>query len=826
MADNNIKEGQIDTKKKRKYIICLWSLFGFGVLSTIVFFSLLSYGYLGFMPTFEDLENPKSALATDIISEDGVTLGKFYVENRSQVDFEEISPYLIQALVATEDERFYEHSGVDVRGLGRVLFKTVIMQQKNSGGGSTITQQLAKMLFHGHAQNKWERYTQKLKEWVIAVKLERSYTKEEILAMYLNRAAFIYDAYGIESASWTFFNTNVGNLKKEQAAVLVGMLKNPSLYNPIRRPDLVKERRNTVLFQMLRSRYINKMEYDSLKTLPLSLEFTRSDHKEGVAPYFREWVRLMLTAEKPERQNYPQWNMQKYIEDSIQWQTNPAYGWIKKNPKADGSYYNIYKDGLKIHSTIDSRLQKYAEQALEEHLGNELQPKFFESKGVYKEYDPSKVKGRAPFSSDVTSDQYKDILRRAMKNSDRYRTLKKAGASEEEIEKNMHTPTEMKIFDWNGEKDVVWTPADSVLYHKFFLRSGMMSVDPRNGHIKVYVGGPNFKYFQYDMVSQGKRQVGSTVKPFVYALAMRDGRTPCDLAPNTPQTFQVMDPEGNWTTWTPRNAGDARLGDMVSLKWGLANSNNNVTAWVMKQYSPQAVVQLMHDLGVYSHIDPVYSLCLGTSDVSLFEMVSAYATFANKGVHIDPIGITSIEDKYGNVIAKFVSEEHEVMSEESAYMMVNLLEGVINQGTGRRLRGPAYQLKNKMGGKTGTTQNHSDGWFMSILPNLVSGVWVGGEDRSIHFDSMNLGQAANMAIPVFGRFILKVFGNEGLTHPTDKTNFTISPEDVFIAPPSISYSLDCADRNLNADEGNDEAMEMIDSEAESSADGEGSVFDI
>lgn len=829
MADKDIKKEKVSPKKKRKYLIILWSLFLFGILSLVVFFALLSYGKLGFMPTFEDLENPKSALATDIISEDGVTLGKFYVENRSQVDYEEISPYLIQALVSTEDERYYEHSGIDMRGLGRVLFKTIIMRDESSGGGSTITQQLAKLLFHEEeirrGQTKWERYTQKIKEWVIAVKLERSYTKEEILAMYLNRAAYIYDAYGIESASWTFFHTNVGNLKKEQAALLVGMLKNPSLYNPVRFPERALERRNVVLGQMYRSRYLSTMEKDSLQQLPLGLDFNRSDHKKGIAPYFREWVRLMLTADKPVRENYPKWNLQKFVEDSIQWETNPAYGWIKKNPKADGSYYNIYKDGLKIHTTIDSRLQKYAEQAMEEHLGVELQPKFFESKGIAKEYDPKNVKGRAPFSRDVTAEQYNDILKRAMKNSDRYRTLKRSGCSEEQIEKDMHTPTEMKIFDWKGEREVVWTPADSVLYHKFFLRSGMMSVDPRNGHIKVYVGGPNFQYFQYDMVSQGKRQVGSTVKPFVYALAMREGHTPCDLAPNTPQTFQVMNPDGTWGTWTPRNAGDARLGDMVSLKWGLANSNNNVTAWVMKQYSPEAVVQLMHDLGVYSHIDPVYSLCLGTSDVSLFEMVGAYSTFANRGVHIDPIGITSIEDKYGNIIASFVSTEREVMNEESAYMMINLLEGVINQGTGRRLRGPAYQLKNKMGGKTGTTQNHSDGWFMSILPNLVSGVWVGAEDRSVHFDSMNLGQAANMAIPVFGKFILKVFGNEALAHPTDKTKFTISPDDVFTTPASITYSLDCADKHLNADEGNDEAMEMIDSEADTSSDGEGSVFD-
>lgn len=816
-----------DKNKKRKYLIFLWSAFATLVIATIVFFTLLSYGLLGFMPSFEDLENPKSALATDIISEDGVTIGKYYIENRSQVDFEDMAPCLIQALVSTEDERFYEHSGIDMRGLARVLFKTIILQQKNSGGGSTITQQLAKLLFHEeeirNGQTKWERYTQKLKEWVIAVKLERAYTKEEILAMYLNRAGFIYDAYGIESASWTFFHTNVGNLKPEQAAMLVGMLKNPALYNPIRRPDMVLERRNTVLFQMRRSHHINQTEYDSLKALPLGLDFNRSDHKEGIAPYFREWIRLTLTAPEPKRENYASWQSQKFYEDSLQWVNNPAYGWIHKNPKSDGSLYNIYKDGLKIHTTLDSRLQKYAEQSLEEHLGNELQPKFFQSKSV---------KGKhvdMPFSSKISKAQAEEIINRAAKNSDRYRALKKAGASEAEITKNFNTATEMKVFSWKGEVDTVLTPMDSIKYHKFFLRAGMMSVDPHNGHIKVYVGGPNFKYFQYDMVSVGKRQVGSTVKPFVYALAMREGHTPCDLAPNTPQTFQIRDSQGEWTTWTPRNAGDARADEMVSLKWGLANSNNNVTAWVMKQYSPEGVAQLMHDLGVVSHIDPVVSLCLGTSEVTLFEMVSAYSTFANRGVHIEPMAITSIEDKYGNTISQFVSTEKEVMNEEASYMMINLLEGVINQGTGRRLRGPAYQLRNKMGGKTGTTQEHADGWFMSVMPNLVSGVWVGGEDRSIHFDSMNLGQAANMAVPVFGRFALKVFANEGLKHPTSKTNFTVSPEDTFMPPPFITYNLDCSDEHINADEGEDAGIkdlrEKYDLNGQESGNSDDSVFD-
>ncbi len=762
----------------RKPLIWFWSIFAFGIIAIAVFFILLSEGFLGFMPSFEDLENPKNSLATDVVSADDVTLGKFYIENRSQVEYEEISPYLIKALISTEDERFYDHAGIDFKGLLRVLVRTAILRQ-DAGGGSTITQQLAKMLFHGHAQSKWERYTQKLKEWVIAVKLERSYTKEEIIAMYLNRVGFIYDAYGIESASWTFFGTNVGNLKIEQAAMLVGMLQNPALYNPIRREELVTTRRNVVLGQMLKLRHISNAEFDSLKSLPLGLDFKRSDHKDGLAPYFREYIRLMMTAEKPDMSKYASWQKDKFYEDSIQWMTNPLYGWIAKNPKSDGSLYNLYRDGLKIRTTIDSRMQAYAEESMKEHLGFELQPKFFNSKKGAK---------YAPYSKDITKDQFEDMIGRAIKNSDRYRTLKKLGKSQEEINKAMHTPVETKIFTWQGERDTVITPYDSVVYHKHFLRASMMSVDPKNGHIKVYVGGPNFKYFMYDMVSQGKRQVGSTIKPFVYCQAMRDGYTPCDLAPNVPQTFLLDD----GSTWTPRNAGDARNGEMVSLKWGLANSNNNITAWVMKQTSPQTVTNLIHALGIRSKIDEVYSLFLGTSDVSLYEMVGAYATFVNKGVHIDPIAVTSIEDKYGNVIGKFGPNESEPIDEQTAFLMVNLLEGVVNQGTGRRLRGPAYQLRNEMGGKTGTTQNQSDGWFMSIMPNLVTGVWVGGEERGIHFDSMSIGQASNVAIPIFGRFLLKVYDDPKIKG--------ITPDDTFEKPEVFKYSLDCSDKNINADE--------------------------
>lgn len=777
MKEEAKSKKSINWKDYKRPLIWFWSIFGVGVVAVVVFFILLSYGFLGFMPTFEDLENPKNSLATDIISADNALLGKFYIENRSQVEFNEISPHLINALISTEDERYYSHSGIDMRGLLRVLFRTIIMHDTSQGGGSTITQQLAKMLFHDRAQSKWERISQKFKEWIIAVKLERSYTKEEIIAMYLNRVGFIYDAYGIESAAWTFFSCKVSDLRIEQAAMLVGMLKNPALYNPIRREERVIQRRNVVLGQMLKTRYISRTEFDSLKTLPLGLEFRRSDHKEGIAPYFREYIRLMLIAKKPESENY-KYNPQKFFEDSLQWCNNPLYGWIEKNPKADGSNYNIYRDGLKIYTTLDSRLQAYAEKALSEHLGNELQPQFFRTKKGMK---------NAPYSK-ITDEEYDNLMNRSIKNTERYRSMKKDGASPEEINKAMHTAVEMKVFTWQGEKDTVLTPYDSILYYKHFLRASMMSVDPHNGHIKVYVGGPNFKHFMYDMVTVGKRQVGSTIKPFVYTVAMHSGNTPCDLVPNTPQTFLLDD----GTTWTPRNSGDQRAGEMVSLKWGLANSNNNVTAWVMKQSSPQAVAKMIHDLGIYSYIDPVYSLFLGTSDVSLYEMVGAYATYVNKGVHIDPIGVTRIEDKYGNVISTFSAQEREVIDEQTAFLMVNLLEGVVNQGTARRLRGPAYQLTNQMGGKTGTTQNQSDGWFMSILPNLVSGVWVGGEDRSIHFDNMRLGQASNMAIPIFGRFILKVFNDETIT--------SITPDDVFEVPSSFSYSLDCSDRNMNADE--------------------------
>lgn len=759
-----------------------WIVFAALVGLAVLFFTLLSQGILGYIPSFSELENPRSNVATEILSCDGQPLGRFYVENRSFVDYDEIAPNVVQALVATEDERFYEHAGIDVQGLFRVLFKTVVLGDRDSGGGSTITQQLAKMLFHDRASSLSERFVQKLNEWVIAVKLERAYTKQEIIAMYLNKVGFVYDAYGIESAAYTFFGCHASALRTEQGAVLVGMLKNPALYNPIRRPELVRERRNVVLGQMLRSRHISEAQCDSLKALPLDISrFKREDHKDGLAPYFREFLRLQLRAHKPERRNYAAWQEQDFLDDSAAWVSNPLYGWIDKNPKTDGEPYDIYRDGLKIYTTIDSRMQRYAEQTVKEHVGGYLQRVFLKF---------NKGKKYAPYSGNITEEQYQAMVGRSLRDSERWRILKHAGWDEERIRQAMQQPVEMKVFDWTApdlERDTVMSPFDSVVYHKHFLRCGFMAMDPANGYVKAYVGGPNFRYFQYDMVGKGRRQIGSTVKPFVYGSVFDEGNaTPCDLVPNSPQTFTIPADDGVGTkTWTPRNAGDSRLGQMVSLKWGLANSNNNVTAWAMKQTTPQKVAKLMNDLGIRSHIDPVVSLFLGTSDVKLMEMCEAYSAFVNHGVRSEPLIVTDIRDRYGNLITHFDKRTQEVLGEQIAYMMVNLLQAVVNQGTALRLRGPQYGLRCKMGGKTGTTQNQSDAWYMAVLPHLVCGSWVGGEDRAIHFDNMSLGQASNSALPLFGHFIEKVYADESILE--------VRPEDEFTAPATINFSLDCGD---------------------------------
>jgi len=771
---------------KKKAIRRMYAIFAGLTSFTILFFFLISIGVFGFMPTFEELENPKSYLATEIYSADNVLIGTFYLENRTTVEYTEISPHVINALISTEDLRFHEHPGIDVRGLGRVAVRTVLLRDQSSGGGSTITQQLAKLLFHKPAKNKLQRFMQKLKEWIIAVKLERSYTKKEIITMYLNKVPFIYDAYGIKSASNTFFSVEQDSLKIEEAAVLVGMLKNPSLYNPVRNPEGTERRRNVVLGQMMKADHISSEEFDSLKQIPLSLNFRRLDHNQGLAPYFREYLRIILNAQYPEKSKYrASWQQQKFIEDSIEWSTNPLFGWVRKNLKSDGTTYDIYRDGLKIYTTIDSRMQQYAEEAVLQHLGKDLQPKFnLEKRG----------RPRAPFTRDITQAQYDQIINRAIQQSERYNRLKQNDIPNDSILLEFKKPIPMRVFSYKGEIDTIMSPLDSIHYYKFFLRASLLSIDPQSGHVKAYVGGPNFQYFKYDMATQGKRQVGSAIKPFVYTLAMQEGMSPCDMVPNVQQTFFL--PTGN--TWQPKNTGTARTNEMVSLKWGLAQSNNNITAWIMKQYNPEAVANMIRSLGIISPIDAVPALCLGTPDFGLSEMVAAYCTYANKGVHVEPLFVTRIEDRFGNVISSFHPRKKETISEDKAYLMLNLLQGVVNTGTGVRLRA-TYNLRGEIGGKTGTTQNHSDGWFIGVTPNLVTGIWVGGEDRDIHFDNIRLGQAANMALPIWALYMIDVY--------KDKT-IPVFLEDKFDKPLRMKYNLFCPDEKIPVSE-DDVELEYI-----------------
>ena len=708
------------------------------------------------MPPVEDLENPNYKFATEIFSEDGKVLGTYSYskENRVFVGYNDLSPHIINALIATEDVRFAEHSGIDAIALFRAVVKRGILMQKNAGGGSTISQQLSKQLYSPSADNIVERLFQKPIEWVIAVKLERYYTKEEILTMYLNKFDFLNNAVGIKTAAYTYFGCEPKDLKIEEAATLVGMCKNPSLYNPVRYNERSRGRRNVVLDQMRKAGYITIEERDSLQALPLKLSYHRVDHNEGLATYFREYLRGVLNAKKPDKSDYRGWQMQKYYEDSLDWETNPLFGWCEKNTKKDGSKYNLYTDGLKIYTTIDSRMQKYAEDAVTEHL-KELQGYFFkEKKGAKK----------APYTFRLTQEQVDEILDRAMRLSDRYRIMKRAGASEAEIRKAFNTPEQMSVFSWSGEKDTVMTPMDSIRYYKFFLRAGFMSMDPRNGHVKAYVGGPNHHYFKYDMAMVGRRQIGSTMKPFLYSLAMIEGISPCDQMLHVQQ--QLMDENGR--LWVPRNASAKRIGEMVTIKWGLQNSDNWVTAYLMSQLSPYTFVRLLHSFGLKNHIDPVISVCLGTPDVSVGEMVGAYTVFANKGIRVEPLFVTRIEDSYGNTIANFTPQMSEVLTEDASYKMLHMLKSVIDGGTGGRVRF-RYGIKAEMGGKTGTTQNNSDGWFMGFTPSLVSGCWVGGEDRSIHFDRLAEGQGASMALPIYALYMQKVYKDKTLGYSEDET---------------------------------------------------------
>lgn len=751
----------------RKYIIAFWSLFVLGIIGVIFLFVGISDGMFGFMPTFEELENPKSYLATEIYSVDNEILGNWAYQNRSLVDYSQLSPHLVHALQATEDIRFHKHSGIDIRGLGRVA-KGIVTGNRSAGGGSTITQQLAKMLFpRERMEKKFEIIFRKFREWVIAVKLERSYTKEEIMAMYFNKFDFLNLAVGIKSASQVYFNTFPDSLEIQQSAMLVGMAKNPSFYNPLRRPDETLKRRNVVMSQMVKYNFLSSQQYDSLKLLPLGVDYQKVDHKRGIAPYFREFLRTSLTAKKPDRSRYPSYNYQKFKEDSLQWADNPFYGWCNKNLKPDGTPYNLYADGLRIYTTIDSRMQRYAEEAVSEHLGQDLQLAFNAERLHHR---------NPPYSDDLSNEEVETAVNRSMRRSERYRVLRKNGLSLNAIKKNFNKPIKMKVFSWQGERDTLMSPRDSILYYKGFLRAGFMSMVPQTGEVRAYVGGPNYKHFMYDMVTLGKRQVGSTIKPFLYTLAMKEGLSPCEKVPNIPQTFIL----GDGTPWASKNSYTKSEGEMVTLKWGLAHSVNNISGWVLKQFNPQRVVDMAKQMGIVSRIDPVPSIFLGTSEISVREMVGAYGTFANKGVYISPRFVSRIEDNSGNVVAQFYPQKREVMDDKTAYLMTNLLKGVVQQGTGHRLQFK-YNLYNPIGGKTGTTQNHSDGWFMGITPNLVSGAWVGAEDRAIHFEGIRLGQGANMALPIWALYMQKVYGD---------TSLGISKDD-FECPRGFQMNLDC-----------------------------------
>lgn len=718
---------------------------------------MIYHGYIGYMPPVEGLLNPEDRFASRLFTSDGVEMGRFYQSrnNRVYADYSEISPNVINALIATEDERFMQHSGIDIMALSRVLFKTILLRQKNAGGGSTITQQLAKQLYSPESDGLMDRFIQKPVEWAIAVKLERYYTKEEIIKMYLNQFDFLNNAVGIKTAAHVYFNTTPDSLKIEQAAMLVGMAKNPSLYNPVRadRKDAAVGRRNVVLQQMLKADLITEAECDSLCALPLDVKFTKVDHKDGIAPYFREAVRLMMQAKEPRRGDYPDWDQQRFVDDSIQWATNPLYGWVEKNPKPDGTKYNIYTDGLRIYTSIDSRMQKYAEESVIDHLKNTLQPQFDREKGSRGPYTTN--------SAELGQLTPRKLIDRAIRQSERYRVLKNAGMSDAEIMEEFDKPVDMTVFSYDGgQVQKTMSPRDSVVYQKMFLRAGFMSMDPLTGQVKAYVGGPNFHFFQYDMAGVGRRQIGSTVKPFLYTYAFEEGFTPCDMFLNAQPSITL--PTGE--VWAPRNTGHARIGEMVDLYWALTNSNNWISARLMSELSPSTLARTMHTFGITNHLDPVVSLCLGPCDVSVREMVTAYTAFSNKGLRVDPIYVTKITDNNGNVISEFTPQYTEVMSQEAYFKMVNILQNVINSGTGSRLRRAPYNITAVMGGKTGTTNYNADGWFMGFTPNLVSGVWVGGDERYIHFNRMAQGQGAAMALPIYGLYMKKVYADKSLPY--------------------------------------------------------------
>ncbi len=742
----------------------------------IVLFLLLIVGVFAKIPSFEELEHPDSKLATQVISDEGSVLTTFHIENRTFVSYDELSPFLVQATVSTEDARFYRHSGIDVRGLARVFFKTLLMRDSSQGGGSTITQQLAKSLYPRSEVNSkipgakqvvmvWNKF----REWITAVKLERNYTKEEIVDMYLNSVFFGSSAYGIRAASETFFAKLPSEVTVEEAATLIGMVNKPTRYNPAINPDKALTRRNFVLGRMVQNKYLPKKQLDSLQAIPITLNYQVQDHNAGLAPYFRDMLRRDMNAQKPRRSDYQY--PEDFTADSLRWRDDEIYGWLEKNKKANGEKYDLDRDGLRIYTTINANMQKYAEEAVVEWLGGNLQKAFDRE---------LPTKRHPPFASNTEDAVRERIMSNARRWSDRYRLQRKAGKTEDEILSQFSQPVKMRVFAWNknGYIDTTMTPDDSIRYYKGLLRCGFVAMEPGTGYVKAYVGGPNYRYFKYDNVSQAKRQVGSTIKPFLYTLAMQEGMTPCDQVIDMPQSFLA----GDGSQWTPRSTDKPEwIGKTVTLKWGLTHSSNNISAYLMKQFGPHAMAEMMHKMGIHSHLDEVYALCVGPADLSPYEMVSAYNTFPSKGVYITPMYVTRIEDSEGNVISEMVSHRREAIGEKTAYLMVNLMEGVVNNGTGSRLRS-VYGLKGEIGGKTGTTNDNSDGWFIGYTPSITAGVWVGGEDRQVHFNSIALGGGSNMALPIWGIWMKKCLkdGTVG-----------ISENDSFTAPPGVSINLGC-----------------------------------
>ena len=759
-----------------KWIWCV-ALAPFAFVGVLLLLTAL--GVFGRMPSFEELENPRSNLATEIYSEDGKVIGTFFVQNRSYVQYADLFPSdstlrirldgyevppIVAALISTEDIRFRGHSGIDIPSLARVAVKTLLMQNTSQGGGSTITQQLAKNLFprdtarnRGAVVRKAKLVTAKLKEWITALKLEYNYTKEEIAAMYLNTVEFGSNAYGIKSAAHTFFNKEPDELNVQEAAVLVGVVNAPTRYSPVRNPDNALARRNLVLSRMEEAGALTRRQRDSIAALPIVLNYRPVSHNEGSATYFREMLRLVMNAERPKRsQFYNEWDYDQAVKE---YDENPLYGWCLKNRKADGTPYNIYRDGLKIYTTINSVMQSYAEQAVQRQMEKEIQPKM-----------DAQYRSTKTLFIGADREERERIMRHAVRYSDRYREMKNAGASEKQIQAAFDKPCDMKVFTYKGERDTLMTPRDSILPHKRIMRAAMVALDPRTGFVKAYVGGPNFRYFKYDMAKQGKRQIGSTIKPFVYTFAIDHlGMTPCTMVPNLPTTIETA----NGTAWSPKEAGNVEYdGVLHPLSWGLARSRNNYSAWIMKQAKqPAAVADFIHNMGIRSYIDPVPALALGSSESNVFELVSAFSTFANQGVHTDAIFVTRIEDRQGNLIASFIPQSQDAISERTAYTMLTMLQGVVNAGTAGRLKWQFGFNDVEIGGKTGTSNQNRDAWFMCVAPKLVAGAWVGGEDQSVHF--VRGGEGSVMALPIVGDFMKRVY---------DDGRFGIGRGDQFLRP--------------------------------------------